>query len=89
MEGRDELLTGIGDVRTKQGDIDSSVFIVTLMAIAVVLALLIPKIYISSNIYYQSRHIERLKEDLVALKEENRALKRQLQQERFDARSGL
>ena len=51
--------------------------------VALVFVLALPKIQLSNEIYYTSREISTLREQLNVLKEENRALKNKLEQIRY------
>ena len=48
-----------------------------------VLLLFIPKIYIRNNIYYTSRNIVQLQTQLDSLNEENKQIKKQLEDIKF------
>ena len=53
------------------------------LAVVMVLALLFPKIYLQSQIYYKSRDIAHLKQEHNALEEENRIIKSKVEAIRF------
>lgn len=48
-----------------------------------ILALYLPKIYLRNNIYYISRDINKLHDNYISLKEENRFLAQQLEDMKF------
>jgi cell division protein FtsL len=58
-------------------------FIVFMLWVAIVLALLFPKIYLQSQIYYKSRDIATLKQEHNTLTEENRIIKGRVEAIRF------
>ncbi len=86
MNARSDLLDEIG---TLQDDgihfigLGLKPLLIVFTALIVVLALGIPKIYLSNNIYYKSRNIQKLQTELDALREENKILKRSLEDIKF------
>ena len=54
--------------------ISGGVLAVTLIAMAILLVLALIKIYLSNHIYYESREIHALEQQVAALKEENTLL---------------
>lgn len=82
MNGREELLDEMeGD--EERGD-ETPFFVVTVLGMLLVLALILPKIYVSATIYTTSLAIERYKADLLSLSEENKEFKRRLEVMRFE-----
>ncbi len=57
--------------------------LIVLGAMAVILSLYLPKIYLRNNIYYVSRDINKLHDNYISLKEENRFLQQQLEDMKF------
>ncbi len=57
--------------------------VVTLLVVAIIFALIVPKIYLSNEIYYKSRNINKLLDDYEILKEEHRLLKQKLEYVQF------
>ncbi len=51
--------------------------------LALILTLYLPKIYLRNNIYYVSRDINKLHDNYISLKEENRFLAQQLEDMKF------
>lgn len=51
--------------------------------LVLILALYLPKIYLRNNIYYVSRDINKLHDNYISLKEENRFLAQQLEDMKF------
>lgn len=86
MNAQSDLLDEIG---TLQDDgihfigLGLKPLLIVFTAMIVVLALSIPKIYLSNNIYYKSRNIQKLQTELDALREENKILKRSLEDIKF------
>ena len=66
----------------KQG-LGTKPLIMVMIGLLFILALTIPKIYLSNNIYFKSRNIYNLQYELDALKEENKVLKRGLEDIKF------
>ncbi len=59
-------------------------FLLTMLAVfATAWLLLFPKIYLQNAIYYKSRKIATLQREYATLKEENRQIKRRLEELRF------
>ena len=80
---REELLESIQDLGEGQGHIGIGTFLIVILAVLLVLALFVPKIYLSNAIYYKSRNINKLLDDYEILKEENRLLNQKLEKIRF------
>lgn len=57
--------------------------LIVLGAMTVILSLYLPKIYLRNNIYYVSRDINKLHDNYISLKEENRFLQQQLEDMKF------
>jgi cell division protein FtsL len=51
--------------------------------LVLILTLFLPKIYLRNNIYYVSRDINKLHDNYISLKEENRFLAQQLEDMKF------
>jgi len=54
-----------------------------LLILIVSLLIFLPKIYLRNNIYYLSKDINKLYSHFLSLKEENKHLKQQLENEKF------
>ncbi len=54
-------------------------FLLVMIVVAIVLLLVLPKIYLRNAIYYESRAIDRLQTQYGALMEENRLLSRRVE----------
>ena len=57
--------------------------VVTILVVVIIFALIVPKIYLSNEIYYKSRNINKLLDDYEILKEEHRLLKQKLEYVQF------
>ena len=77
---REAVLDAV-DLNTKE--IPFKMVLITLCAMAFVLALFIPKIYARNNIYYASRNIIQLQAQIDSLREENKHIKKQLEDIKF------
>lgn len=79
---KQELLDAIEEVERTKG-LEVSYLFFTIFVIALVFALIVPKIYLTNQIYYKSRSINKLLDDYEILKEENRLLTQKLEYERY------
>ncbi|BCD60256.1 MULTISPECIES: hypothetical protein [unclassified Nitratiruptor] len=82
-EEKKELLDSFEEAEYEQSLLDVKDLILTFLVIAIIFALIFPKIYISNQIYYKSRKINKLLDDYEILKEEHRLLQQKLEQIRF------
>lgn len=73
----------LDDVLIKEDNISFRLVCIMLGLMLFVLALFIPKIYIRNNIYYTSRNIIQLQAQLDSLNEENKYIKKQLEDIKF------
>ncbi|BCD68230.1 hypothetical protein [Nitratiruptor sp. YY09-18] len=78
---KEQLLESI-DLKRQKG-VGISELIYVLFALILALALFFPKIWLSNQIYYKSRNINKLLDDYEILKEENRLLRQKLEYERY------
>ena len=69
--------------RRRQNGISFGMFFMTILFMAIVITLSIIKIYLSNQIYYESRRINYIQQEVSALKEENIMLENQLQRQKF------
>ncbi len=83
MNDRNELLDEVASAYDSSGELDAHILIVTLLSMVIVLALVFPKIYIASNIYYESITIQSLQKEYKILLEENRYLGQKIEAKRF------
>ncbi len=83
MREKDLLLEEYDDALNQAENISFKNLLVVYTTIFIVLLLLLPKIYISNQIYYTSKNINTLYHTYTALKEENSHLKRELELIRY------
>jgi cell division protein FtsL len=83
MSEKHEILDAIDSVVTPDQELGIRFFALFLLVVCIVLALLFPKIYLQSQIYYKSRDIAHLKQEHNALLEENRIIKSKVEEIRF------
>jgi len=74
MSAKNELLEEIDEVVAPRGKLDFYYFFSVILGIVFLGMLIFPKIYITEQIYYKSRDIEKLKIEYDTLKEENRLI---------------
>ena len=60
-----------------------SALLIVFGLMVLILTLYLPKIYLRNNIYYVSRDINKLHDNYISLKEENRFLAQQLEDMKF------
>jgi len=81
---KEKLLQDVDEVLQNSSNyIELSVVISTLSAVLFVFVLLLPKIYLSKNIYYESAKISMLTDKYYALKEENSILANKIEKIKF------
>ncbi len=80
---KQELLESFQEVESKQKELGLKDLLISLLVIAIVYLLIFPKIYLSNQIYYKSRHINKLLDDYEILKEENRLLRQKIDALRY------
>ena len=78
-----ELLESYEEFKDKSSLISFGDLIIAVLLVALALFIFLPKIYLANEIYYTSRDINKLLDQYEILKEENRLLKQQLEQEKF------
>jgi len=83
MEEKAELLDEVTSSYVEGGELDANILIVTLLSMVIVLGLIFPKIYIASNIYYESVEIDRLKKQYSILLEQNKILEQRIEYKKF------
>jgi len=70
--------------RVKQPNgVSFGLFIMTIFLMAIAVSLAVVKIYLSNQIYYESRRINYIEGEVEALREENTLLRNQLQRQKF------
>jgi len=83
LDARDELLNDYDDEQNRQKDISSKTLFITYIFVFLALLILLPKVYISNQIYYSSKEINKMYHKFTALKEEQAYLKRELEKLRY------
>jgi len=84
---KEKLLQEVDEVLQNSSNyIEISVVIRTLSAVLFVFVLLLPKIYLSKNIYYESAKISMLTDKYYSLKEENFILANKIEKIKFHNR---
>ena len=81
-QDKEELLESIEEIEYERFDL--SYLIITFLVVVIVLLLVFPKIYLSNQIYYKSRNINKLLDNYQILKEENRLLQQKLEKQRYN-----
>jgi cell division protein FtsL len=69
--------------KKRQNGISFGLFFMTIVVMSVVVSLSLIKIYLSTQIYYESRRVNYIQREVLALKEENIMLENQLQRQKF------
>jgi len=75
LSDKQELLDAVDELIADKKRLDIAYFLYVLLLILFVAILAFPKIYITEQIYYKSREIEKLKIEYETLKEENKLIK--------------
>jgi hypothetical protein len=82
---KEALLQSVEEVvQSSANSISMSTVITTFSAVMFVFVLLLPKIYLSKNIYYESAKIDILKDRYYSLKEENMILVNKIEKIKFN-----
>ncbi len=80
---KDKLLLEYDKEQVKEKNLDLKTLLNVYLIVIFVLALALPKIYISNQIYYISKDINKKYHEYLSLKEEQEYLKNQLEAMRF------
>ena len=83
MQDKNELLEFDGSDRKKEKNLDYKVLATAYLGLFIALALFLPKIYITNQIYYISREIGDLSGKRDVLLEENRELRLKLERMKY------
>ena len=83
MSDKTELLDEIDVVLVPHRRLDFNYFILTLLTLTFIAVFAFPKVYITQQIYYESRDIAKLKREYDTLKEENRIISAAVESIRF------
>jgi cell division protein FtsB len=82
-QGRDELLKDFDSEQNRPKDISVKTLLLVYFTVFLALAILLPKVYISNQIYYSSKEVSKMYHKYTALKEEKDFLKRELEKLRY------
>ena len=80
---KDKLLLEYDQEQTKEKNLDLKTLLNVYLIISIILALVLLKIYISNQIYYVSKDINKKYHEYLSLKEEQEYLKNQLEAMKF------
>ena len=83
MSEKHELLDEVDSVIVDQKNLDVNYFLYIILSLLFVAMFAFPKIYITQQIYYKSREIEKLKIEYETLKEENRLISASVESIKF------
>ncbi|MBS4240605.1 hypothetical protein [Campylobacter vulpis] len=83
IEAKDTLLEGFSKVTKEERNLNANHLLFASLLLSFALFLFVPQIYIRNQIYYLSREIATLKAEESVLNEENKELKRRLENRRF------
>ncbi len=73
-------------MRSSENGVTFSLFLVIIMSMTIVVLLAMVKIYLSNQIYYESRRVNYIEREVSALREERRMLENQVQKLKFKNR---
>lgn len=83
MEEKEQLLEELEEVRARHMNLDVKNLLILLGILLLLLILIVPKIHLRNNIYFTSRNVHKLQIQHDAMLEENRHLRRQLEDMKF------
>lgn len=83
IEAKDTLLEGFSKATKEERNLNANHLLFASLFLSFALFLFVPQIYIRNQIYYLSREITTLKAEESVLNEENKELKRRLENRRF------
>lgn len=86
-DARDELLNDFDIEQNRPKDISFKTLLLVFTCAFLALLTLLPKVYISNQIYYNSKDINKMYHKYTALKEERSYLKRELEKLRYQTLS--
>ncbi len=87
IDARDELLNDFDVEQNRPKDISFKTLLLVFSCVFLALLILLPKVYISNQIYYNSKDINKMYHKYTALKEERAHLKRELERLRYQTLS--
>lgn len=82
-QDKHELLDELDKVNLSQNGLGAKTILTALVALALAVGLTVPKIYLSSSIYYTSLETDSLYSSYKSLKEENKYLEQKLEFMRY------
>ncbi|MGE4399735.1 MAG: hypothetical protein AB7D29_09470 [Campylobacterales bacterium] len=82
-QDKHELLDELDEVNLGQNGLGAKTILTALVALALAVGLTVPKIYLSSSIYYTSLETDSLYSSYKSLKEENKYLEQKLEFMRY------
>ena len=83
MSDKIELLDEIDTIFTPKRRLDFNYYIYTLLTLTFIAMFAFPKIYITQQIYFESRDIAKLKHEYDTLKEENKIISASVESIKF------
>ena len=83
MHDKNSLLNETKEIFDNEKELSLNALIIAYLSIFIVLALFLPKIYIASNIYFESIQTNKLKKQMEILEDENKYLFRKLEYQKF------
>jgi cell division protein FtsL len=83
MTEKNSLLDEVKEVVSEDINLSASLLFFILGIFLVVILLFAPMIYLKNNIYYESMKLNKLYNQYISLKEENKNLKQQLEDKKF------
>ncbi len=84
-DAKDQLLSDLDKVQRKEENIPFQTLVWTYIVLFFVLMFILPKIYIANQIYYISRDINQKYHKYTALIEENRHLRKKIEQLQYQS----
>jgi len=82
-KARDELLNDFDIEQKRPKDIPFKTLLLVYLAVFLAFLILLPKVYISNQIYYNSKNINKMYHKFTALQEEQAYLKKELERLRY------
>jgi cell division protein FtsL len=83
---KDSVMAAARKKRSGENGITFSLFLIIIMSMVIVVILAMIKIYLSNQIYYESRRVNYIEREVSALREEKRMLENQVQKLKFKNR---
>ena len=83
---KDNIMAAARKKRSGENGITFSLFLIIIMSMVIVVILAMIRIYLSNQIYYESRRVNYIEREVSALREEKRMLENQVQKLKFKNR---